>query len=361
MEEKKVIGIMSGTSVDGIDACLALIRPDLTFQIIDTASLDFPDEVKEKILKLANNEGKVSDVCEMNFVLGKLFADCAQKFEVKADIISSHGQTIWHNPKKSTLQIGDISVIANRTNIITVGDFRPADIAFGGQGAPLVPFCDEVIFGREVARCIQNIGGISNVTVLDPKGETFAFDIGPGNMLIDYFAKTLFGQKCDYDGDLSKQGHIDPIWLDELLKERYYFKKPPKTTGRELFCTEYANKILLNAPKDKYNIMATITALTAKTIFDAYQRFIFPKVKIKEIVIGGGGVYNKYLMNLLDRYFYPLEIKTHEDFGIPDKYKEALAFAILGYCTYYKMPNNLPSCTGAARPVIMGKVTYPSC
>jgi len=351
---------MSGTSIDEIDACLALIRPDLTFQIVDTASLAFPDEVKEKIFKLANNQGNVQDVCEMNFTLGKLFAECAQKLAVKADIIASHGQTIWHNPKKSTLQIGDISVIANRTNTITIGDFRPADIAFGGQGAPLVPFSDEVIFGRDEARCIQNIGGISNVTVLNPRGETFAFDTGPGNMLIDFFAQTLFDQKCDYDGNFAKQGHIDPLWLDELLREKYYAKAPPKTTGRELFGTEYANKILRTAPKNKYDIMATITALTAKTIFDAYQNFIFPKVKVKEIVLGGGGVYNKYLLSLLDRYFYPLQIKTHDDFGIPNKYKEALAFAILGYCTYYKMPNNLPSCTGAARPVVMGKIAYPS-
>lgn len=360
MEEKKVIGIMSGTSVDEIDACLALIRPDLTFQIIDTASLKFEEDVREKILKLANNEGTVADVCEMNFTLGKLFAECAKKLSVKADIISSHGQTIWHNPKKSTLQIGDISVIANRTETLTVGDFRPADIAFAGQGAPLVPFADEVIFGRDEARCIQNIGGIANVTVLNPRGETFAFDTGPGNMLIDFFAKRLFDQKCDYEGHFAKQGHVDPIWLNELLREKYYAKRPPKTTGREMFSEEYANKILHTAPKNKYDIMATVTALTAKTIYDAYQNFVFPKAKITEIVIGGGGVYNKYLMDLLQKYFFPLPIKTHEDFGVPDKYKEALAFAILGYCTYYKIPNNLPSCTGAARPVVMGKIAYPS-
>lgn len=361
MEEKKVIGIMSGTSIDEIDACMALIRPDLTFQIIDTVSLAFPEEVKEKIFKLANNAGSVKDVCEMNFTLGKLFADCANKLAVRADIISSHGQTIWHIPGKSTLQVGDISVIANRTGTLTVGDFRPADIAVGGQGAPLVPFCDEVIFGRDDARCIQNIGGISNVTVLNPRGETFAFDIGPGNMLMDYFAKTLFGQECDYDGRLAAQGRIDNNWLEELLQEKYYSKKPPKTTGRELFCEEYAKKILLTAPENKNDIMATITALTAKTIYNAYQKFILPNVKVKEIVLGGGGVYNNYLVNLLDKYFYPIPIKTHDDFGIPNKYKEALAFAILGYCTYYKMLNNLPSCTGAARPVIMGKIAYPSC
>ena len=361
MEEKKVIGIMSGTSVDEIDACLATIRPDLTFQIIDTVSMDFPPEIKEKVLQLANNRGFVRDVCEMNFILGKLFADCANKLSIKADIISSHGQTIWHIPQNSTLQLGDISVIANNTNTLTVGDFRPADIALGGHGAPLVPFSDEIIFGRDVARCIQNIGGIGNVTVLDPKGQTFAFDTGPGNILIDYFAQNLFGQKCDFEGRLAMQGRINNEWLEELFQNEFYDKIPPKTTGREMFGLEYAKKISLTAPQDKHDLMATITALTAKTIYNAYQKFIFPKVKVEEIVIGGGGVYNKYLINLLDKYFYPIAIKTHDDFGISDKYKEALAFAILGYCTYYKMPNNLPSCTGARQPVVMGKIAYPSC
>lgn len=361
MDEMKVIGIMSGTSIDEIDACLALIRPDLTFQIIDTVSLDFPSDIKEKVLQLANNKGTVKDVCETNFELGRLFAKCTDQFGIKADLIASHGQTIWHIPENSTLQIGDISIIAHHTNTVTIGDFRPADIAAGGHGAPLVPFSDEVIFGRDESRCIQNIGGIANVTVLDAKGPTFAFDTGPGNMLIDYFAQTLFGQKCDYDGRLAAQGHVDYDWLNVLLSEPYYAQKPPKTTGRELFCAEYAKKILQSAPENHHDIMATITALTAKTIFNAYEKFVFPKTKPKEIVIGGGGVYNKYLLSLLDRYFYPLLIKTHEDFGIPNKYKEALAFAILGYCTYYKMPNNLPSCTGAKMPVVMGKIAYPSC
>jgi anhydro-N-acetylmuramic acid kinase len=247
MEEKKVIGIMSGTSVDEIDACLALIRPDLTFQIIDTVSMEFPVEIKEKVLQLANNRGFVRDICEMNFILGKLFADCANKFDTKADIISSHGQTIWHIPQNSTLQLGDISVIANNTNTLTVGDFRPADIALGGHGAPLVPFSDEIIFGRDVARCIQNIGGIGNVTILDPKGQTFAFDTGPGNMLIDYFAQNLFGQKCDFEGRLAMQGRINAEWLEELLQNEFYTKLPPKTTGREMFPSSFGG-VLIDTP-----------------------------------------------------------------------------------------------------------------
>lgn len=363
MKEKKVIGIMSGTSIDEVDACLALIKPDFSFEIIDTISIDFKEKTQKKILNLANNLGTVKDVCKMNFKLGKLFAKTAnelmKKSGQKADIISSHGQTIWHKPSKSTLQLGDISVITQNTGVLTIGDFRPADIAKGGEGAPLVCFADEIIFGRDTARAIQNIGGIGNVTVINPQNETFAFDTGPGNMLMDYFAQALFDKKYDYQGQLAAQGEINETWLNQLLQEDFYKKAPPKTTGRELFSDEYAQKILNNAPENHYDIMATITALTAKTIQIAYENFVLPRAKIKEVIIGGGGAYNKYLINLIEDYT-KLPIKTHEDYNIPNKYKEALAFAILGYATYNKIPNNLPSCTGAKSPVVMGKIAYPS-
>lgn len=364
MKEKKVIGVMSGTSIDEIDACLALIKPDFSFEILDTFSLDFKEKTQQEILNLANNLGTVADVCKMNFKLGKLFGKTAnslmQKSGKTADIISSHGQTIWHRPSKSTLQIGDISVIAQKTGVHTIGDFRPADIAQGGEGAPLVSFADEIIFKRNVPRAIQNIGGIGNVTVINPEKETFAFDTGPGNMLIDYFAQKLFNQNYDNNGDLAAQGEIDENWLNQLLKENFYKKLPPKTTGRELFSQEYAEKILETAPKNNYDKMATITALTAKTIQLAYKDFVLPKVGLKQVVIGGGGAYNKELLRLLKEYLPTVTISTHEEFNIPNKYKEALAFAILGYATYYKIPNNLPSCTGAKSPIIMGKMAYPN-
>ena len=373
---KTIISMMSGTSLDGIDACLLNIFEDLSFKIIDNTSTEYPKEVKAKLLNLANNNGTVEDVCHMNFILGNLLAQTANQLIEKAnfdkkkvDLISSHGQTIFHIPNlktignittKSTLQIGDISVISHKTGITTVGDFRTKDIAADGQGAPLVPFADKILFGTKKNRCIQNIGGISNVTVLSKDCEIFAFDNGPGNMLIDYFTNKLFNLPFDKNGDIAKKGRIDYNWLNMLLEADYYKKLPPKTTGRELFNNEYAEKIYKYAPRKKEDIIKTITALTAKVIANSYNDFILPKTKIEEVVLGGGGAYNKELINLLKAFLPNIEIKTHEDYNIPNKLKEAIAFAYLGYFAINKNSNNVPSCTGANTPVIMGKVSYES-
>ncbi len=371
---KTVISMMSGTSLDGIDACLLNIYDDLTFNVIDSFSLEYPADVRAKLLDLANNKGNISDVCFMNFVVGELFAKCAnlliEKAKVKSmdiDFISSHGQTIFHIPiekeigeirTKSTLQIGDISVIAQKTGIKTVGDFRPKDMAAGGQGAPLVPFADEILFGKDKNRLIQNIGGISNVTVLSKNCETFAFDNGAGNMLIDYFVKKLFDEPYDKNGELASKGNVDTDWLKELLKEPYYAVEPPKSTGRELFNNIYAENIFKTAPKNKYDVIATITALTAVSIAESYKKFIIPKTSIEEVVIGGGGAYNSILLSMLQKEIPSVQVKTHEDFGIPNKLKEAIAFAYLGYYTLLNKTNNVPSCTGAKMSVVMGKIAY---
>ena len=368
---KTAIGMMSGTSVDGIDACFVRICGDFSFEIIKTHSIAYPFEISEKILAAANNKADTELICKLNFVIGRLFARCAneliEKTGQKPDFIASHGQTVFHLPKtvemsginaNSTLQIGDISVIAQETGVTTVGNFRTRDIAAGGQGAPLVPFADELIFKKETPRAIQNIGGIANVTILSPDCETFAFDIGPGNMLIDYFVKKFFNKPFDRDGEIALGGKIDEKWLIELLKEPYYAKTPPKTTGRELFNDDYAQKILRFAPENKKDLIATITALTAKNTADAYEKFVFPKTNIKEIVLGGGGAYNKAIVADLKKYLPGVEIKKHADFGINDKYKEALAFAMLGYCTLEGIENNLPACTGAKMPVVMGEIAF---
>lgn len=371
---KTIISMMSGTSIDSIDACLLKIYDDLTFEIIDNYSLDYPTEIREKLFNLANNNGNVQDVCYMNFIVGELFAKAANELIAKAqiekeniDFISSHGQTIFHIPSnvelgristKSTLQIGDISVIAYKTGITTVGDFRTKDMAANGQGAPLVPFADKILFGTEKNRLIQNIGGISNVTVLSKECDIFAFDNGVGNMLIDYFTNKLYNQPYDKNGEIALTGKIDDNWLNQLLKEPYYSKLPPKTTGRELFNNKYAEEIYKTAPNKKEDIIATITALTAKLITDSYKNFILPKTSIDEVILGGGGAYNKTLIKYMKEYMPELTIKTHEDFGIPNKLKEAIAFAYLGYYTLNKKPNNVPSCTGADIPVIMGKIAY---
>ena len=370
-----IISLMSGTSMDGTDACLVRLSDDYYFEILSSFSLEYKPELRKKLLDVAVGNGTVQDVCFLNFVVGEHFAKCANELVKKSgldkaqiDFISSHGQTVWHIPKQiefggyktsSTLQIGDISVISERTGIMTIGDFRPKDMAAGGQGAPLVPYADEKLFGKDKNRAVQNIGGISNVTVLSKQYPTFAFDTGLGNMLIDYFSNKFFGKEYDKDGHLAKLGKIDENWLKELLKDEYYNLTPPKSTGREHFNDVYAENILKSAPENKYDIIRTITELTAKTIYYAYEKFVFPKTSIDEVIIGGGGAYNPILMNSLQKYFGQIPVKTHKDFGIDDKLKECLAFAILGLNTYLKRTNNLPSCTGAAHDVVMGKISYP--
>ncbi len=369
---KTIISLMSGTSLDGVDACIVRIYDDLTFEIIDSYSLSYPVEIRNKLMKMANNIGDIKDVCYMNFVVGELFAksvNCLlQKSKISKeniDFISSHGQTIFHIPEKnkisgietrSTLQIGDISVIAYKTGIMTVGDFRTKDMAADGQGAPLVPFADRILFPADKNRLIQNIGGIANVTVLSNECEIFAFDNGPGNMLIDYFMNKFFNNPFDKNGEYAKRGKIDEKWLNELLNEHYYSVTPPKTTGRELFNNEYAEKILKNVPKNKFDIISTVTYLTAKVIADSYKNFIFPKTSVQEVVLGGGGAYNLAIIDFLKELLPEISIKTHEDYNIPNKLKECLAFAYLGYFTVNKKANNVTSCTGAKEPVIMGKI-----
>jgi anhydro-N-acetylmuramic acid kinase len=374
MDTKLVIGLMSGTSVDGIDASIVRINPDLSFEVINSMVYDYPENIKNGIFNLFKDNVNIKDLCSLNFIIGEYFAQAAIKVCDETgininniDIIGSHGQTIYHYPTgdklngyplKSTLQIGEPSIIAERTGVTTIADFRPRDIAAGGEGAPLVCFADEIIFKNPlISRAIQNIGGIGNVTIVSPFCETFAFDTGPGNVLIDYFTNKFFSMSYDRNGDIAKSGKIDVEWLNYLLQNPYLKLKPPKTTGRELFSEDYAESILKKAPFKPQDVVATVTAFTAKTIKNAYADFVFPKTKIDEIVIGGGGAYNKILMSLLNKEFdYSIKIKTHEDFGISNKFKEAVAFALLAYTSYYKIPNNIPSCTGAQKPVVLGKI-----
>ena len=371
---RKIISLMSGTSIDSIDALLVKIFDDLSFEIIDGFSLDYPKKVREELFRAVNNDVKISELSQLNFLIGELFSKAVNGLLEKTkterseiDFISSHGQTVCHLPEKtdfcgfnisSTLQIGDISVISQLTKIKTIGDFRTKDMAAGGQGAPLVPFADEILFEKDKNRLIQNIGGISNVTVLSKDKETFAFDNGAGNMLSDYFAKKLFNQPYDKDGALALQGKVDEKWLEYLLSEPYYKKQPPKTTGRELFSDKYAEEIFKKAPENKYDIMATIAELTAQTIYNSYCDFIFKENSIDEVILGGGGAFNKAITTSLQKKLGNIPLKTHADYNIPDKFKECLAFAYLGYYTDINHPNNLPSCTGAKERVVMGKISY---
>ena len=381
-ESKTVIALMSGTSCDSIDAGFCEVNPDLSVKLLKGINHPYPEHIRARLFQAFRGEINIKELCQLNFAVGKCFADAANiligEFG-KPDFISSHGQTIYHYPYdekidnislKSTLQIGESSVIAKETGCMVISNFRETDIAYGGQGAPLVCFADEKWWGKGRIHAhdetrdsknfaIQNIGGISNVTVVSDECDTFGFDTGCGNIMIDYCAQKFFGQKYDKDGEIAASGKVCESWLDCLLQDEYYFIEPPKTTGREYFSNKYIENILKTAPSEPKDIITTLTALTAKTIAQAYERFIYPSVHIDTVVIGGGGAYNKTMMRFLKNYLPKrIELKTHEDYGISNNFKEVMAFALLGYCNYYGIPNNLPCCTGAEKRVVLGKVTY---
>ena len=369
LETKRVIALMSGTSCDSIDAGLCEVHPDMSVSLVAGINYKYPEHIRAKLFQFFRGDATIKDVCQMNFAVGKCFADAANSLISefgKPDFISSHGQTIYHYPfdesldnisLKSTLQIGESSVIARETRCMTISNFREADIAAGGQGAPLVCFADDKWFRRDRNVAVQNIGGISNVTVLSRGSETFGFDNGVGNIIIDYCMNKYFGKSYDKDGLVAASGNVSESWLDILMQDEYYYKEPPKTTGREYFSPEYIERALKFAPEKPEDIIATVTALTAKNIAKSYERFI-PQ-GVDEAVICGGGAYNPTLMKFLRKYLpSETELKTCEDYGISNNFKEVMAFALLGYCTYYNIPNNLPCCTGASKRVVMGKVTY---
>lgn len=375
LESKKVIALMSGTSCDSIDVGLCEVMPDYSCKLIDGINFKYPEAVRSKLFDFFAQNANLKDICQMNFVVGKCFADAANeliKKHGKPDFISSHGQTVYHYPfndkldgisLKSTLQIGESSVIAQETGCMTISNFREADIAQGGEGAPLVCFADEK-WGKNIVRniegniAIQNIGGISNVTVVSRYHETFGFDNGVGNIMIDYCCNKFFDMPYDKDGKIADNGIISESWLNCLLEDEYYFKPLPKTTGREYFSPKYIENALKLAPDKEEDIIATLTALTAKTIADSYARYVYPTCDLKEVIIGGGGAYNPTLLKYLRQYLPKhVGLKTHENYGISNNFKEVMAFALLGYCTYYGIPNNLPSCTGAKKRVVLGKIT----
>ena len=370
-ETKKVIALMSGTSCDSIDAGLCEVYPDMSVKLIHGINHSYPEHIRAKIFSAFRGEISIKELCQLNFAVGKCFADAANALISefgKPDFISSHGQTVYHYPfdekldnisLKSTLQIGESAIIAKETGCQVISNFREADIAHGGQGAPLVCFADDRWFRKSDKNfAIQNIGGISNVTVVSKDCDTFGFDNSCGNIMIDYCTQKFFGKKYDKDGQIASQGNVCESWLDCLLQDEYYFLEPPKTTGREYFSPKYVENILKIAPSSPEDIIATLTALTAKTIAQSYERFIYPQVSIDTVVIGGGGAYNKTMMKFLRQYLpRHIELKTHEDFGISNNYKEVMAFALLGYCNYYGISNNLPCCTGAEKRVVLGKIT----
>lgn len=373
------IGIMSGTSADGIDVAAVEIDGDTVHpscKLLAFKNVPYTKEVRERIFDLFNTKSATADkIGEMNFLLGRLYGEAANLLIESEGIdrnriaaIGSHGQTIYHAPEGDTpctVQIGEGSVISRITGCLCVSDFRVADIAAGGNGAPLVPFTEYALFADgKNGIILQNIGGISNSTVLPMScrpEDVFAFDNGPGNMLIDALANRYFGKEMDYGGDIAASGFVNDALLNTLLEEPYYKKAPPKTTGRELFGIDYANRIHHLADGiDKNDVIATVTMLTAKVIANSYRDFILPRHKVSELVVGGGGSYNKTLMGYLSKEMsaYGVSVYTQEQKGQNSDAKEAVAFALLAFYTLKGLPNNLQSATGAKHPAVMGKISF---
>lgn len=378
------IGLISGTSADGIDAALLSVEwEDQHTPIVHLLAFHtypYPTEVYEEILAVSDpRTGTVDRICRLNFLLGELFAQAAlqiaAKGEVKLDeitVIGSHGQTIHHLPVPtgiypgSTLQIGEPAVIAERTGITTVANFRPRDIAAGGEGAPLAPYGHYLLFGRtQQARSIHNIGGISNLTFLPASGnieEIIAFDTGPGNMLLDGIIALATGkqEKYDRDGALAAQGQVYLPLLQFLLSHPYLQRTPPKTTGREDFGAAYLSTIWEKGEQYRLaveDLMATVTAFTAETIIQSYQRFILPQHTLHEVVLCGGGSKNATLCRLIAEGLSPIPVRTTAAYQIDPDALEAIIFALLACETLAGRPGNLPTATGARQRVILGNIT----
>ncbi len=376
-----VAGMISGTSADGIDVAICEIEgapPNLNARIIFGNTYPYEPALRRRVLA-AYEPGAVTidEICRLNVALGRAFAEAAQSATVGAgiaitdlDLLSSHGQTVWHEvlpdgSVDSTLQLGEPAVISQQTGRTVVSNLRSRDVAAGGQGAPLAGYVDWLLLRDPVkARAVQNIGGIGNVTFVPPHSdetsEPLAFDTGPGNALMDDVLRTATNGEVGYDdgGRRAAAGTVDEVWLESLMEHPYYERQPPKTTGRELFGLPMAESLLAEGQARGLgldDIVATLTALTARSIADSYRRFA--PVTIDEVIIGGGGRHNATLMAMLRQELAPATVVTQEDIGQNSDHKEALLCAVIGYETWHARPGNHPAITGATMPVMMGQIT----
>jgi anhydro-N-acetylmuramic acid kinase len=411
-----VLGLMSGTSADAIDVALARISgapPNVSPKLVNRTSINFPKAIRAEILRVAEQQPiTAGELGQLNFRLGEVFADAAltacKRFRITAKkiaLIGSHGQTIFHqgqpvpylgSPTASTLQIGEPSIIAARTGVTTVADFRPADIALGGQGAPLVPYADYLLYRHpSMGRVSLNLGGIANITVLPAAAkpsQIFAFDTGPANMLIDALVShfTRGRQRFDKDATIAQAGRAIPALLDELMKDPYLKIAPPKSTGREYYGRAYLKTLLSLARRHQAKPADTIraaTIFTALSVVDALHRFVLPRHKIHQLIISGGGARNPLILAQLTAALAAstqaesltrtqraaphvrnkpasskIELLSSAQLGVPEDAKEAFAFALMAYETFHRRPANLPSATGARGVAILGKISYaPPC
>ena len=396
-----VAGVMSGTSADGINVALVHLlsspvsssRPSSSrnrahpprFELLAHAEYAYPRPVRTAILAAMNaTRASVADLSRLNFLLGELYAEAVfkaqRRFHLEADLVGCHGQTLYHqgHAKKflghslsTTWQTGEAAVIAGRLGVPVVSDFRPADMAAGGRGAPLVPYLDYALFrDRREARVIQNIGGIANFTFIPAAAspaEVLACDTGPGNMIIDAVTEKLFGQLYDRGGKIAATGTADEAVVKKILQRKFFRRPPPRTAGREEFGREFVREFLQSCRGlRKEDVIATATALTAHSIADSVRRFaltgttIPPQSSRAIMIASGGGTKNRTLMTMLANELTPLgvELRVSDDFGLPSQAKEATAFALLAHETWHQRPSNIPSATGAKRPAILGKISY---
>ncbi len=369
----RVAGLMSGTSADGVDVAI-VDTENKQVDLLAFATYPYPRRLRERLFSLFENKAvAVEEISALNFILGERFAQAVLRLCDEAniklsslDLIGSHGQTVFHDPQgkvRSTLQIGEPAVIAQRTGVTTVADFRCRDLAAGGEGAPLVPYADYVLF-RHPRRCraIQNIGGIANVTYLPSRGkidDIVAFDTGPGNMVIDGVTSMITRGKQKYDkgGQIAAKGNVNPKILTDMLNHPFCKRRPPKSTGREEFGLAYCRQFYKWAQaKDLQNpdIVATATAFTAVSIAQAYRKFL-PRLP-EEIILAGGGVHNRTLVRMLREELNGVSILRMDELGINADAREAVSFAVLAYAAIKGIPNNVPSATGAGELVILGKI-----
>jgi anhydro-N-acetylmuramic acid kinase len=379
-----VAGVMSGTSADGVDVAVVRLQGRdsyLHYELLLHDHTEYPKAVRDAVLAAMNASGiSVAELSRLNFRLGEFYAEAVQKARkklrgVELDLVGCHGQTIYHQGTPApylgkkiacTWQTGEGSVVAARLGLPVVSDFRPADMAAGGKGAPLVPLLDYVIFrNKDRGRIVQNIGGIANLTAIRAAAkpqDIFAFDTGPGNMVIDRLMQMLFNKPYDRGGAVANTGKILQPVLEESLHATYFKLKPPKTTGREEFGDEYAKIFLRRCGKAaKADVIATATALTAVSMAQALERFVMDKrAHYREWIVSGGGTQNETLMEMLrhEADNLGLRLRHSDDLNVPSQAKEAMAFALLAYQTWNQLAGNVPSATGAERPAILGKISY---
>jgi anhydro-N-acetylmuramic acid kinase len=396
-------GVMSGTSADGINVAIVRIgetgvstvkrasgsvdelrgrgRPYNTIKLLGHAEYSYPAKVRAAVLAAMNAESaRAADLARLNFLLGELYADAVliaqRQFRVKAELVGCHGQTLYHQGEPraflgrkvaATWQTGEGAVIAARVGVPVVSDFRPADMAAGGKGAPLVPYLDSMLFrDPKVGRIVQNVGGIANLTAIPAgtSGRVLAFDTGPGNMVIDAVTEVFFGRAFDRGGKIAAEGLVLKPVLEQILKRKFFRAKPPKTAGREEFGREFVRDLLHRcAGFRKEDVVATATALTARSIGEAVRRFVIEKSgsnSFREMILSGGGARNPTLVAMLAETLAPfgIQLRFSDEFGIPAQAKEAVAFALLAYETWNRRPSNVPSATGAKRAVVLGKISH---